>query len=81
MRNGNACNIPPIVVMIPVTNPRAVALPRFVSSPLSDNASDSAMLIAAPNAVASPDKCCVRTDQEGRGEHWSQRGQRAVDEA
>jgi hypothetical protein len=42
-------NVPP-----PVIVPRATGLPRPVSSPVSESASENPMLIAAPIDVARP---------------------------
>ena len=46
--------MPPRKVPTPVIEPRTIGLPRPVSSPVSDSASEKPMLIAAPSDVARP---------------------------
>src|SRR5919112_4783301 len=54
MRNGNECILPPRSVPAPVINPRRQGPPRPVSSPSSESASETAMLMAAPRAAERP---------------------------
>jgi hypothetical protein len=46
--------MPPVKVPRPTIPPRRQALPRSVTSPVSDSPSENAMLIPAPIAVARP---------------------------
>jgi hypothetical protein len=46
--------MPPMNVPAPVIRPRLNALPRPVSAPSSEIASETPMLIAAPSAAARP---------------------------
>ena len=46
--------MPPRNVPPPVISPRAQGLPRPVSSPVSESASEKPMLMAAPIDVARP---------------------------
>ena len=47
------------VVIPPVIEPRTIAEPRPVCSPVSDSASDQPMLTPAPSAVARPTTSAV----------------------
>ena len=60
IRKGRVWSDPPKKVMMPVIPPRTTGLPRPVSSPSSESASDKAMLIPAPVAAAIPTRKAVK---------------------
>jgi len=56
IKNGSVCSIPPMVVATPVIMPLTNGFPRPVTSPSSDKASSSPILMPAPTDAASPTK-------------------------
>src|SRR5437764_12658963 len=59
IRKGKVCSEPPKKVIIPVIPPRIAGLQRPVSSPVSESASENAILIPAPVAEAIPTRKVV----------------------